>query len=184
VKLVSNPRRAFNDLTGLETVLAQKKRPIIIGGKSLMFEQARPLLDEICVNSSIPFLTTTSGKGTLDEENPWCFGNIMQKGIAKEIVSSADITIAIGTRLRDVDARRRGVKIRDLAHVDIDNTWFDKNYLASYKVSGKILPLLHDLKNAVQGKTFDWPLNELKETQRQERQKLQDKSLGFQLMAL
>lgn len=183
-EISSIPAEQFNDLSCFETVLARKKRPIIIGGKSLMFEQARPLLDEICMSSSIPFLTTTSGKGTLDEENPWCFGNIMQKGIAKEIVSSADITIAIGTRLRDVDARRRGVKIRDLAHVDIDNTWFDKNYLASYKVSGKILPLLHDLKNAVQGKTFDWPLNELKETQRQERQKLQDKSLGFQLMSL
>jgi acetolactate synthase I/II/III large subunit len=178
------PAHQFNGLAGFEKVLAQKKRPIIIGGKSLMFEQARPLLDEICMSSSIPFLTTTSGKGILDEENPWCFGNIMQKGIAKEIVSSADITIAIGTRLRDVDAKRRGVKIRDLAHIDIDNAWFNKNYPASYMVSGEILPFLHDLKNAVQGRTFDWPLKKLKEAQYQERQKVHDISLGFQLMSL
>jgi thiamine pyrophosphate-dependent acetolactate synthase large subunit-like protein len=178
------PAHQFNCLAGIEKVLAQKKRPVIIGGKSLMFEQARPLLDEICMSSSIPFLTTTSGKGTLNEENPWCFGNIMQKGIAKEIVSSADITIAIGTRLRDVDARRRGVKIRDLVHVDIDDAWFNKNYPASYTVSGEILPFLHDLKNAVQSKTFDWPLMKLKEAQHRERKELQNKFLGFQLMGL
>lgn len=178
----STPAEKFNDRAGLKKILAQKKKPIIIGGKSLMFEQARPHLDEMCMNSSIPFLTSTSGKGILNEDNPWCFGNIMQKGIAKEIVSSADITIAIGTRLRDVDAKRRGVKIRDLVHIDIDNTWFDKNYPASYKVSGEILPLLHSLKNAVHGKTFDWQLKKLKEAQNQERQKLQDTFLGFQLM--
>jgi len=178
----STPAEKFNDRVGLEKILAQKKRPIIIGGKSLMFEQARSLLDEMCMNSSIPFLTSTSGKGILDEDSPWCFGNIMQKGVAKEIVSSADIAIAVGTRLRDVDAKRRGVKIRDLVHIDIDTVWFDKNYPASYKVSGKILPLLHNLKNVLQDKTFDWQLKELKEAQRQERQQLQNKFIGFQLM--
>ncbi len=178
----STASKQFNDFAGVEKILAQKKKPIIIGGKSLMFEQARPLLDEMCMNSSIPFLTSTSGKGILDEDNPWCFGNIMQKGIAKEIASSADVTIAIGTRLRDVDAKRRGVKIRDLFHIDIDTVWFDKNYPASHKVSGEILPLLQGLKNAVHGKTFDWNLNKLKEAQCQERQRLQNKFLGFQLM--
>ncbi len=178
----SIPPEQFNDLAGLEKILTQKKRPVIIGGKSLMFEQARPLLDKICMNSSIPFFTTTSGKGILNEESPWCFGNVMQKGIAKEILSSADITVAIGTRLRDVDARRRGVKIQNLVHVDIDNSWFDKNYPTSYKVAGKILPLLHDLEAAVQGKTFEWPLQKLKKSQQKERQKLQKAFLGFRLM--
>jgi acetolactate synthase-1/2/3 large subunit len=174
----------FRDLTGLEEVLRQKRKPVIIGGKSLMFEQARALLDEICENSSIPFVTTTSGKGILDEDNLWCFGNIMQKGVVKEVVSSADITIAIGTRLRDVDAKRRGVKIRELVHFEIDNTWFDKNYPASYKASGEMLPFLQYLRNITSGKTFEWPLCELKEKQRQEQQGLYGKFLGFQLMQL
>jgi thiamine pyrophosphate-dependent acetolactate synthase large subunit-like protein len=168
----------------LGRVLANKKKPIIIGGKLLMLKQARPLLDEICANSSIPFVTTTSGKGILDEENPYCFGNIMQKGIVKEIISSADITIAIGTRLRDVDARRRGVKISDLVHFDIDGAWFDKNYPAAYKASGEVLPFLQYLRNITCGRIFDWPLKNLKETQRLEHQNLHSKSLGFQLVHL
>jgi acetolactate synthase-1/2/3 large subunit len=173
-----------HDLSGLESILMNKKKPVIIGGKSLMFEQARPLLDEICSGSSIPFFTTTSGKGIVDEENPWCFGNIMQKGVVKEIVSSADITIAIGTRLRDVDAKRRGVKIRELVHCDIDNTWINKNYPASYSASGEILHFLRHLQGITREKTFDWPLIELKERQHQERKDLHSKFLGFQLIHL
>ena len=173
-----------HDLSGLESILMNKKKPVIIGGKSLMFEQARPLLDEICRASSIPFFTTTSGKGIVDEEKSWCFGNVMQKGVVKEIVSSADITIAIGTRLRDVDAKRRGVKIRELVHFDIDDTWMNKNYPASYKASGEILPFLQYLRNIYHGKTFGWPLIELKERHLQERKDLRKKFLGFQLMHL
>ncbi len=157
-----------HDLSGLESILMNKKKPVIIGGKSLMFEQARPLLDEICRGSSIPFFTTTSGKGIVDEQKAWCFGNVK----------------AIGTRLRDVDAKRRGVKIRELVHFDIDDTWMNKNYPASYRASGEILPFLHYLRNIYHGKTFGWPLIELKERHLQEKKELRNKFLGFQLVHL
>jgi acetolactate synthase-1/2/3 large subunit len=172
------------DFSQLECMLSNKRRPIIVAGKSLMFDQARPILDGLCMGSSIPFLTTTSGKGILDEENQWCFGNVMQKGVVKEIVSSADITIAIGTRLRDVDARRRGVKIRELIHFDVDNRWFNKNYPTTYQYSGDLLPFLDHLKIIMSGKTYRWSLQDLKEAQRQERKYLHNKFPGFQFIHL
>jgi len=178
------PAKQPIDFAPLDTMLADKRRPAIIGGKSLMFEGARPLLETICRESSIPFLTTTSGKGIMDEGSPWCFGNIMQKGIVKEILSSADITIAIGTRLRDVDAKRRGVKIHELVHCDIDDAWFDKNYSASYRVSGEIVPFLEHLRRISQGRTFEWPIDDMEQTQRNERQHLYGHILGFQLIRL
>ena len=79
----------------LEEVLKGKRRPIIIAGKSLMMDGVEPLLDDICRGSSIPFLTTTSGKGIVNEENPWCFGNVIQKGVVKDILAEADIAIAM-----------------------------------------------------------------------------------------
>lgn len=172
------------DFSQLEYLLTNKRKPLIIGGRALMFDQARPILDEMCMNSAIPFFTTTSGKGILDENNPWCFGNVMQKGIVKEILLSADVTIAIGTRLRDVDAKRRGVKIRDLIHFDVDDFWINKNYPASYKGSGKILSFLSYLKNVLKGRTFDWPLEKLKQMELNERDELNTKNLGFQLSRL
>jgi len=102
--------------------------------------------------------------------------------MAKKIVSSADIIIAIGTRLRDVDAKRRGVKISDLIHVDVDRAWFDKNYSAVYRASGKILPFLHALNEIFTSSSFNWRLKELKEAQHLERLGLQNKFLGFQLI--
>jgi acetolactate synthase-1/2/3 large subunit len=172
------------DFSQLERILVNKKKPLIIGGRALMIDQARPILDEMCMNSSIPFVTTTSGKGILDENNPWCFGNVMQKGIVKEIFLSADVTIAIGTRLRDVDAKRRGVKIRDLIHFDVDDSWIDKNYTASYKGSGEILSFLDYMRNVMNGRTFDWPLEILKQAELDERIALNKKYLGFQLSRL
>jgi len=173
-----------NEFSQLDDLLIHRKKPVFIGGKSLMFEQARPILDEICKNSSIPFVTTTSGKGILNEKSDWCFGNIMQKGVVKDIVSSADVTIAIGTRLRDVDAKRRGVKIQDLVHIDIDHRWIEKNYPASLKEAGEILPILHQLKKITTKMKFQWPIKKLKEKQLKERQDLCNKHLGFQLVQL
>lgn len=173
-----------HDLAGLAKLLDQKRKPLIIGGKSLMVEEARPVLDQICNNSSIPFLTTTSGKGILDEHSPWCFGNVMQKGVAREMVSSADLVIALGTRLRDVDAKRRGVKIRDLVHLDIDDTWIDKNYSSTFKEFGEIRSFLKSLKTITEGKAFEWPLKTLKQVQHNETNVLYGTSLGFQLIRL
>lgn len=189
-KEVSSPldqteKAALSTVDGLpdmEKILAPKERPVIIGGKALMTEEARPLLDKICSTSSIPFFTTTSGKGILNETNPWCFGNVTQKGVVKNIIASADLTIALGTRLRDVDTRRRGVKIRDLLHIDVDEAWLHRNYRASYSTAGEMLFFLHHLEKATLGRTFRWALQELKDAQQKEREHLRREFLGFQLM--
>lgn len=170
------------DISKLEEKLKDKKRPIIIGGKSLMFEDARPIIEEICKGSSIPFLTTTSGKGIVNEHNPYSFGNIMQKGTVQEILSGADIALAIGTRLRDVDTRRRGVNVKELIHIDIDDQWFDKNYPASLKFPCDIEKILIDLRNILQGRKFDWDIGYLKAKQLKEFKELEEMSLGFTMI--
>lgn len=70
-----------------------------------MLEEARNIIHDMCMHSSIPFLTTTSGKGIVDERQPYAFGNIIKKGLINNMIKDADIVIAIGTRLRDVDAK-------------------------------------------------------------------------------
>jgi acetolactate synthase-1/2/3 large subunit len=152
------------DLSKLEEILYGIKRPVIIGGKSLMFEEARQTIDEICAGSSIPFLTTTGGKGIVNEKKVYSFGNIMQKNIAREILSSSDIVVAIGTRLRDVDAKRRGIKVKELVHIDIDNKWIGKNYATKLSATGDIRQILADIGRILHGKKFDWDIEALKKT--------------------
>jgi acetolactate synthase-1/2/3 large subunit len=173
-----------NDLGKLEEALKGKKRPVIIGGKSLMFEEARPIIDDICMGSSIPFLTTTGGKGIVNENSIYSFGNIMQKNIAKEILSLSDIVIAIGTRLRDVDAKRRGIKVKELVHIDIDNKWTGKNYATKLEIVGDIRQMLEDLSQILKGRRFDRDIGALKKTHIKGLEQIRKLSPGFPLINL
>jgi acetolactate synthase-1/2/3 large subunit len=146
----------------LEKILHGKKRVLVIGGKSLMLNGIRRTLERICLNASIPFLTTTGGKGILREDSPCSFGNVMKKGVVRDMVASADLVIAVGTRLRDVDSKRRGVKIRELVHIDIDDRWIGKNYSTLLGITGDLKDILAGLSLVLKGKRFEWDLSHLK----------------------
>lgn len=166
----------------IEDILKDKSLPVIIAGKSMMFEDARSIIDDICKNSSIPFLTTTGGKGIVDERLTYAFGNIMKKGLTNKMVRDADAVIAIGTRLRDVDAKRRGVKIKELIHIDIDDTWFGKNYNTTIAVQGNLFEIIKKLKEITGKRKFLWDLNLLKKEQEREETALIKKAVGYSII--
>lgn len=170
------------DITGIESVLKNKKRPVIIGGKSLMFREAAPILDSLCTDCAIPFLTTTGGKGIVREDSTYAFGNVIQRGTVKDILESSDIVIAIGTRLREVDAKRRGVKTKELIHIDVDSRWINKNYNATFTATGSIEKALKGLVGILQGKGFAWDLKGLKDMQRKEYALYEKQFPGFKLI--
>jgi len=165
-----------------EQALFEKTRPVIVGGRGLMFQEARSFIEDICIGSSIPFLTTTDGKGVVREDATYAFGNIMQRGIVREIIDTCDIVIAIGTRLREADAVRRGVKIKELIHIDIDDRWMDKNYKAKLKITGDIRYLLKDLCNIMKKRRYEWDLKGLKERQIKEFGLLRKSFYGFRIV--
>lgn len=172
------------DLSGVEEALKGKALPVIIAGRTLMDEEAPPLLDEICSTGSIPLFTSTSGKGVVREDRPYAFGNMIQKGLAREVISSADVVIAIGTRLRDVDSKRRGVKIRELIHMDGDDLWIGKNYPARAQVAGDPLRALKGLERLLKGRRFDWDLDLLRKRRREEEADMARRHQGFRMVAL
>jgi thiamine pyrophosphate-dependent acetolactate synthase large subunit-like protein len=181
---LKNEQEIDFNLSGLEEVLHGKKRPVILGGKSLMFNEAGMILDEMCTKASIPFFTSTGGKGVVREDNPYSFGNFIQKGIVRDMTASSDMVVAVGTRLRDADAKRRGLKIRELIHIDVDDRWINKNYPATLKITGDIKQALEGLCKVMKGKKFEWNLKEMKETQRKEYEILRKKAPGFRMTEL
>lgn len=165
------------------TIVKNKEKPAIICGKSAMFDDyAGDILRQICMNASIPFFTTTGGKGILDERLACCLGNVIQKGVAHEVLSEADIVIAIGTRLRDVDAKRRGVKIKDLIHIDIDDRWLGKNYPLVVGATFDIRNFLAELKKILDKKTFAWNIELIRKRQQAERMTLLKKERGYRII--
>jgi len=171
----------FSDETILriEDILKYRYKPVIIAGKSLMFKEAENIIHDMCMHSSIPFLTSTGGKGIVDERKPYAFGNIIKKGLISNMIKDADVVIAIGTRLRDVDTKRRGVKIKELIHIDIDDKWFGKNYNTLVALSGDLLDFLKKLKDITKKRRFDWDLTLLKNRQETEEGMLMKMAMGY-----
>ncbi len=172
------------DLSGLEEALAGKTKPIIIGGSLLVDEELSVPLESLCRESAIPFLTTTAGKGALNEELPEAFGCIMRKGVVREMLAAADVVIAIGTRLRDVEVKHRGVKIRDLIHMDIDDAWIGRNYPARLGVTGNLKYAVDGLYRIMKSKRSSWRIKELKELQKKEEAHLLRHAAGFRIITL
>ena len=177
-------RVVIPELSGVGELLAGCRKPVIIGGRSLMREDLGPAVAEMCLRAGIPFLTTTSGKGAVSEMSGCAFGNIMSKGTAKEILTSADMVIALGTRLRDMEAKRRGVKIKKLIHVDVDGTWIGKNYETAFAASGEMKHAVAGMSRILDDFRFEWDLDMLKEKERKGREILKKKAAGFRIVQL
>ncbi len=172
------------DLSGAEEALRGKTRPLFIAGRALMNEETPALLDEICSDRSIPLLTSTSGKGVVRDDRPYVFGNMIRKGLAREIISSADVVIAVGTRLRDVDSKRRGVRIGELIHADTDEFWMGKNYPARARVVGEPVKTLKGLLRLLEERRFEWDLDLLQRKKREEETLMARKHHGFRMVRL
>ncbi|MEN6615922.1 MAG: thiamine pyrophosphate-binding protein [Syntrophorhabdus sp.] len=165
----------------VEAVLRGKERPVIIGGKYLMNPACRSLIEDIC-SCNIPFLTSTSGKGIVSDRQAFSFGNMISKGVSRTILGDADIVIAAGTRLRDVDSKRRGIKIPNLVHIDIDDRWINRNYHAAASFTGQAEVALQCLSNAVRGRSFAWDMPKLKQQEERQRLFLKENAAGYALI--
>jgi acetolactate synthase-1/2/3 large subunit len=166
----------------LEHILADKRKPVLLGGKALMEPRTGILVERIC-DRGMPFLTTTGGKGVTSDRHDFSFGNVMAKGVVRDILASADIVIAAGTRLRDIDTKRRGVKIENLVHIDVDDRWIGKNYRTALHCTGDIEGALKELGRIVQKRRFDWDIVALKKQQDLEMSSLR-KEAGYAFVDL
>jgi len=153
-------------------IIKDKARPVLVGGWGLMHPRAGEIVDGIC-SRGIPFITTTGGKGKKSDRAVFSFGNIISRGVARDIIDAADLVIAAGTRLRNVDTKKRGVKIRDLIHIDIDERWINRNYPAAAQFSGNVELALEGLSTIMREMVFDWDLASLREKKGAEETALQ-----------
>ncbi len=177
-------RKAAFDLKPLEEALKGARRPVIIGGKGLMGKGLGEHLGRTCRESGIPFLTSTSGKGVLGEDRDYVFGNIVTKGVARRILKDADVVIALGTRLRDVDSRRRGVKIGRLVHIDTDERWLGRNYPSGLHVAGDLKEAGERVLSLLDGKKSDWEMGDLHTAREKELMEIERDHAGFRIVKL
>jgi thiamine pyrophosphate-dependent acetolactate synthase large subunit-like protein len=172
------------DSIRLESVVGNAERPVIIAGKSLGQSADREELWNLCERARIPVLTSTSGKGLLPDNHRSSFGHIAS-GTARTILEETDLVVALGTRLRRVDTKERGIKFTSpLVHVDVDGRWLNKNYSADLAVAGDVDGVVQALLSLWCGRRFDWDLVTLNEQRKKEATFLEAHQPGMQITML
>jgi thiamine pyrophosphate-dependent acetolactate synthase large subunit-like protein len=171
------------DLQRLEWVLKDKRKPVLVGGKGLMDPISGALIGDLCEGANIPLFTTVSAKGLVSDDKPYSFGAISGRGAAGGIFTSADVVIAVGTKLRYFDVKSRGVKLPQLIHVDVDGEWAGRNYATSFSATGEMTQTLVALSHLMKSQPSSWCIDGLQQAIVDEREVLKEQP-GWQITDL
>lgn len=100
---IRRPAPCREDLNDLVKAIAASKRPMIICGGGVRYSEAGAVLEKFCEAFQIPFAETQAGKSACSASHPMNLGGVGVTGnlAANSIARSADLIVAIGTRLSD-----------------------------------------------------------------------------------
>ncbi len=142
-------------------ILRNAKQPLILAGTDASRADIAGDLQALAEALCAPVITNTPGKGVVPEDHALAFGNAARKLVVKEIVPGCDAAVVIGSRLREVDAKRRGLALPEqLIHVDWDERWISKNYPAAVPLVGDITTITRALRNQLEGEPYTGPRQE------------------------
>ncbi|MCP4753956.1 MAG: thiamine pyrophosphate-binding protein [Proteobacteria bacterium] len=130
--------QALPDLKATVDRLRQAELPIIIAGREAQQAGLGLAIAKIAESLQAPILTDYSGKGIVPEDHPLAFGSALRRGAVRELRKTCDVTLSVGSRLRNNDFHRRKVAMPGLIHIDWDDTWVDKNYKADIPLIGDV----------------------------------------------
>lgn len=150
-------------------ILRNAKQPLILAGTDASRTDVAGDIQALAEALCAPVITNTPGKGVVPEDHALAFGNAARRMVVKEIVPGCDAAIVIGSRLREVDAKRRGLILPEqLIHVDWDERWISKNYPAAVPLVGDIAAITRALRNQLEGEPYAGPRQERTATWRRE----------------
>jgi 3D-(3,5/4)-trihydroxycyclohexane-1,2-dione acylhydrolase (decyclizing) len=91
------------ELAEAARVLRDARSPLIIAGGGVHYSEATAALDRFATAHGIPVVETQAGKSALPHDHPLNLGAIGVTGTsaANEAAHSADVVLAVGTRLQD-----------------------------------------------------------------------------------
>jgi acetolactate synthase-1/2/3 large subunit len=139
-------------------LLRRAKQPVIIIGTDAARAGIAKDLTALAEAACAPVIGSTAGKGVLAEDHPLAFGNAARRMVVKDIVPQCDVALAIGTRLREVDAKRRGLVLPEqLIHVDWDERWIGKNFPTAVPLVGDIRAITSELRRQLEGEPYSGP---------------------------
>ena len=99
------------ELASAASTLRNAKAPLIIAGGGVHYSEATDMLDRFATAHGIPVAETQAGKSALTHNHPLNLGAIGVTGTsaANQAARSADVILAVGTRLQDFTTGSRSL---------------------------------------------------------------------------
>ncbi len=117
--------------------LSTATRPVLWAGGGVVSSGAGAALVALAERLSAPVVTTIEGRGSIPEDHPLCLGALTTSPPVEDIVSSADVVLAVGTRFQGNSTRNWSLSFGGtLAHLDADPAVIGRSYPTALPVVG------------------------------------------------
>lgn len=105
------PRPDERELAQAAALLKGARRPLVVTGGGVLYSEAEGELARFCLAHGIPSAETQGGKSALSYDHPLNLGaiGVTGTGAANEAAKSADVVLAVGTRLQDFTTGSRAL---------------------------------------------------------------------------
>ena len=133
------------DLGQAITLLRAAEHPLILTGTAALRAGLSKEIIALAETLAAPVLFSPGARGLIPDDHPLALGNGARRGVIRETFASADLVLAVGTRLREVDAKRRGLRLPRLIHMEWDNQWIGKNFQAEIALTGDLAQMARAL---------------------------------------
>jgi acetolactate synthase-1/2/3 large subunit len=117
--------------------LSAATRPVLWAGGGVVSSGAGPALVALAERLGAPVVTTIEGRGSIPEDHPLCLGALTTSPPVEDVVSGADLVLAVGTRFQGGSTRNWRLSFSGtLAHLDADPAVIGRNYPTALPVVG------------------------------------------------
>ena len=150
---IRRPPPAFEDLRQAAECLRAARAPLIIAGGGVLYSLAEGALSELARATGIPVGETQAGRGALAWEHPQSLGAIGVTGTsaANTAASTADVVLAIGSRLQDFTTASRTLFPRCTRFLQVNVNAYDAHKHGSIALIGDAREVLERLREALSG---------------------------------
>ncbi|TPK38262.1 3D-(3,5/4)-trihydroxycyclohexane-1,2-dione acylhydrolase (decyclizing) [Mesorhizobium sp. B2-5-4] len=147
VHAIPRPRPDANRLAEAVKLLKAAKRPLIISGGGTRYSGAEQVLADLALIHGIPLCETIAGKSTVSHNHPAYVGpiGIVGSTSANALAASADVIVAVGTRLMDFTTGSWSAFATDAKFISINAARWDATKHRALAVVGDALATLSEL---------------------------------------
>lgn len=148
---IPRPRPSRDQVAAAVAVLASAKAPLIIAGGGVRYSGAEQAVADFAARRGIPMAETIAGKGAVVHDNPVHVGPMGIEGseAARVLAETADVVVAIGTRMQDFTTGSWTTFAPDARFITINAARFDALKHRACPVVGDALEAVTDIDAAL-----------------------------------